>query len=216
MKPIRVLLADDHALVRAGFRVLLRDAGIDVVGEASDGHAAIELVKNERPDIVLMDIMMPGLNGLEATARIAGKFANTRVIMLSMNTTKEYVLQSLQAGARGYLLKSVQPEELVRGVQAVARGEVHLSSTIAQHVTDALTQKAPAGATALGELTPRQREVLQLIAEGKSSKEIAKALKLGVKTIETYRAQLMETLDIHEIAGLVRYAIRMGIVSAEV
>lgn len=210
MKPMRVLLADDHALVRAGFRVILRDAGIDVIGEAADGREAIALVQRDRPTVVLMDIMMPGLNGLDATARIVGKTTGTHVIILSMNASKEFVLNAMQAGARGYLLKTIDPDELVRAIQAVHAGDVYLCSKITQHVIDAC-KGSPVDS--VDRLTLRQREVLQLIAEGKSTKEIAKTLGISLKTAEGHRSQLMQTLDIHEIAGLVRYAIRTGVVS---
>lgn len=210
MKPIRVLLADDHALVRAGFRVILRDAGIDVIGEAADGREAVALVQRDRPTVVLMDIMMPGLNGLDATSRIVGKTTGTHVIILSMNASKEFVLNAMQAGARGYLLKTIDPDELIRAIQAVHAGDVYLCSKITQHVIDACKGSS---VDSVDRLTLRQREVLQLIAEGKSTKEIAKTLGISLKTAEGHRSQLMQTLDIHEIAGLVRYAIRTGVVS---
>jgi DNA-binding NarL/FixJ family response regulator len=216
MRPIRILLADDHHLVRAGLRELLEKIeGVEVVAEAGDGREALRLVEKCRPDLVFMDILMPEMNGLEAAARVASKFPETRVVMLSMNTSQEFVLQALQAGAAGYLLKNISPSELETAVKAVARGETHLSSGIARHVIEAYLSRKDRRAGLLAQLTPRQREVLQLIAEGNSTKVIAKKLGIAVKTADTYRTELMESLDIHDVAGLTRYAIRMGLVSPE-
>ena len=213
---MRVLLADDHELVRAGIRSLLVNlSGVEVVGEAGDGHRALELVHQFRPDIVLMDIMMPGLNGLEATARIVKDFPQTKVVILSMNATEEYVLQALRAGATGYLLKNISPSELELAVNAVAKGETYLTAAVSKHVIENYVRRVGTQTSSLDRLTPRQREVLQLIAEGHRTKEIAKRLTISVKTVEMHRTQIMEALDIHEIAGLVRYAIRMGIITPE-
>lgn len=213
--PIRVLLADDHALVRAGIRALLSAMPtVSVVGEVADGREALRAIASVQPHIVLMDIMMPGLNGLDATARIVKEFPTVRVVMLSMNANEEYVLQAMRAGARGYLLKNVEPAELGQAIAAVARGETYLTAAVSKHVISAYVQRTGA-ASSLERLTPRQREILQLVAEGHTTKEIAHALGLSVKTIEMHRAQLMEALDIHDIAGLVRYAIRMGVVSSD-
>lgn len=213
--PVRVLLADDHALVRAGIRALLTALpAVEVVGEVADGREAVRMIARAQPHVVLMDIMMPGLNGLDATARIVKEFPAVRVVMLSMNATEEYVLQAMRAGARGYLLKNVEPSELAQAIAAVARGETYLTAAVSKHVIAAYVQRTGA-ANSLERLTPRQREILQLVAEGHTTKEIASALTLSVKTIEMHRAQLMEALDIHDIAGLVRYAIRMGIVSSD-
>jgi DNA-binding NarL/FixJ family response regulator len=223
MKPIRVLLADDHALVRAGIRALLASLeGVKVVGEAGDGRQALSLVQANRPDLVLMDISMPELNGLDAVAKISRDFPRVRVIILSMHTNEEYVLQALRAGAAGYLLKDAGIAELELAVRAVARGETYLSPPVSRSVIEDYLRRlgSPADVGVLPpnppeKLTPRQREVLQLIAEGRTTQEIAKRLHLGVKTVETHRAQLMERLDIHDVAGLVRYAIRTGMVTPD-
>jgi len=217
MSPVRILLDDDHSLVRASLRSLLTDnPNIEVVAEASDGRQALELVGQHRPDLVLMDISMPGLNGLEATRQIVKAHPNVRVIVLSMHASDQHVLRALRAGASGYVLKGSLPRELELAIESVARGEIFLSPAISRHVIEVyLSQTAGKGDDALEHLTPRQREILQLIAEGKSSKQIAQLLKASVKTIESHRASLMERLDIHDVAGLVRYAIRLGLVSPE-
>jgi len=213
MDLIRVLLADDHDLVRAGFRSLVQSfKGVEVVGEAGDGRAAIRQVEVHRPHVVLMDIMMPGLNGLEATSRIAKEFPKVRVIILSMNAAEEYVLKAMRMGAAGYLLKDGNPAELEQAIRAVARGETFLSSKVSQHVVSGYVQRVTSPGDITEKLTPRQREILQLIAEGNTTKEIAKKLDISVKTVETHRMQLMERLDIHDIAGLVRYALRVGLI----
>jgi DNA-binding NarL/FixJ family response regulator len=213
MEVIRVILADDHDLVRAGFRSLVQSfGGVEVVGEAGDGRAALRLVELHRPHIILMDIMMPGLNGLEATARIAKEFPKTRVIILSMNAAEEYVLKAMRVGAAGYLLKDGNPAELEQAIRAVARGETFLNSKVSQHVVTGYVQQVAHPQSSTEKLTPRQREILQLIAEGNTTKEIAKKLDISVKTVETHRMQLMERLDIHDIAGLVRYALRVGLI----
>ncbi len=216
MKPIRVLLADDHALVRAGVRSLLqRLPGIEVVAEASDGREAVELAKAHQPQVLVCDIGMAGMNGLEAAARVTKECPHVRVIILSMHSSEEYVSQALTAGAVGYLLKDSVPAELELAIRAVAKGETYLSPAVSKHVVSGYMRRLGGDSNPLEVLTPRQREILQLIAEGKSTKEIAKALKIGVKTAETHRSQLMERLDIHDVAGLVRYAIRVGIIEPE-
>ena len=216
MTPIRVLLAEDHALVRAGIRALLDNLpGIQVVGEAGDGHDALRLIEKQQPDLVVMDIAMPKLNGLEAAARATRDFPNTRVIILSMHMNEEYVLRALRAGAVGYLLKDAGTAELEIAIKAVARGETYLSPAVSKHVISDYVQRVHREVDAREPLTSRQREILQLIAEGHTAKEIAHMLNLGVKTVETHRAQLMARLDIHDIAGLVRYAIRTGLVTPE-
>jgi DNA-binding NarL/FixJ family response regulator len=213
MTPIRVLLADDHQLVRAGLRLLLQGLdGVQVVAEAADGREALRLIGSARPDVVLMDVMMPGLNGLEATARAARDFPESRVVVLSMNATEEYVLRALRAGAAGYLLKNVSPAELEAAVRAAARGEQYLSPAVSGHVIEAYLKRVGAEAGPLDRLTPRQREVLQLIAEGRSTKEVAACLGISVKTAEMHRGQLMDALEIHDVAGLTRFAIRAGLV----
>jgi DNA-binding NarL/FixJ family response regulator len=216
MRTIRVLLADDHDLVRAGIRALLQGlAGIEVVAEASDGREALALIEAHRPDVVLMDIMMPELNGLDATAQAAARFPEVRVVVLSMNASEEYVLQALRAGAAGYLLKNISPAELEQAIRAVAHGENSLSPAISKHMIAAYLRRTGGGLGPLERLSPRQKEILQLVAEGNTSKEIARKLVLSVKTVETHRTGLMEALDIHDIAGLVRYAIRMGVITPD-
>lgn len=216
MKPIRVLLADDHDLFRAGIRALLEKvSGVEVIGEASTGHEALRLVQAHSPDVVLMDILMPELNGLDATARVAAKFPKVRVLILSMNVAEEYVLHALRAGAAGYLLKSVSPAELELAVKAVGRGETYLSPAVSKNIVESYVQRIGGNGSSFERLTLRQREVLQLVAEGNSTKQIAKKLDLSVKTVEMHRSQLMTTLDIHDIAGLVRFAIRVGLITAD-
>jgi DNA-binding NarL/FixJ family response regulator len=216
MRPIRILLADDHALFRAGLRALLeRIADFDIVAEANDGRQALLLIQEKQPDVVLMDIRMPELNGLEATARAASKFPNTRVVILSMSADEEFVVQALQAGAAGYLLKNVTPEEVELAIRAAARGDTYLCSSISRHVVDGCLAWSKATASSARQLAPRQREVLQLIAEGNTTKAIAKKLGISVKTAESYRAELMESLDIHDVAGLTRYAIRTGMITPD-
>jgi len=211
--PIRVVLADDHTLVRAGIRALLEKLpDVHVVAEASDGREAVHLVTTTQPDVVLMDIAMPGLNGLEATRRLVKEFPAIRVLILSMHKNEEYVWQALRAGAVGYLLKDADLAELALAITAVTHGETYLSPPISKHVIREYVQRVGGEETGLEQLTPRQREILQLIAEGHTTKMIAQRLGLSVKTVETHRVQMMERLDIHEIAGLVRYAIRMGVV----
>jgi DNA-binding NarL/FixJ family response regulator len=211
----RVLLADDHTLVRAGIRSLLEKmTGIEVVAEAGDGHEALELIKKQLPDVVLMDIAIPGLNGLEALARVTKEFPAVKVIILSMHTNEEYVLQALKAGACGYLVKDSAVAELELALKAVTRGETHLSSRFSNRVIGSYLERLGKGSPR-EELTPRQREIVQLIAEGKSTKDIAFLLKVSVKTVEAHRAQVMARLGIHEVVGLVRYAMRTGLVPPE-
>jgi DNA-binding NarL/FixJ family response regulator len=216
MPTIRVLLVDDHKLFRAGIRSLLQTVrDIEIVAEAGDGREALELIEAHSPDVVLMDILMPGLNGLDATARVGRICHLTRVIMLSMNADEDSVLKTLRAGAVGYLVKTADPAELEMAVRAVTRGEMFLSSAISQHVVSACLGRLDREQTSLERLTPRQREVLQAIAEGYTTKEIAKELGISIKTIEAYRGELMTALDIHDIASLTRYAIRTGLVSSD-
>jgi DNA-binding NarL/FixJ family response regulator len=216
MSAISVLLADDHELVRAGFRALLQTiSGVKVVAESDDGRKALESVRAHQPDVVLMDLAMPGLNGLEATARIAKEFPRTRVIVLSMHKSEEYVLGALKSGASGYLLKDASPSELETAIRSVARGDTYLSPPVSRQVIEDYRKRTGENQGPLDLLTPRQREILQLIAEGRSTKDIADVLQVSVKTVETHRAQLMERLDIHDVAGLVRYAIRTGLITPE-
>jgi DNA-binding NarL/FixJ family response regulator len=221
---IRVALADDHNLVRSGIRALLeRLPDVQVVGEASNGREALELIVREKPDLALLDIGMPELNGLEAAPRIAREAPRTRVVILSMHADEKHVAQALRAGVAGYLLKDSFADELPVLIRAVSRGETYLSPGISKQVVEALKSKmsgTPAGSEAAEPslpdlLTARQREILQLVAEGESTKEIAAKLGLSVKTVETHRTQIMNRLQIRDVAGLVRYAIRAGLVSAD-
>ena len=215
MKTIRLLLADDHTLVRAGLRALLQNlAGVEVVAEANNGREAVRLAGQLRPDVVLMDIAMSELNGLEAAGQIAREYPAVRVIMLSMHATEEYVVQALKAGASGYLLKNAGAAELEKAITHVAAGETFLSPSISRQVSEYI-RRVGQDQTPADRLTPRQREILQLIAEGNTTKRIAQILNISVKTVETHRSQLMEQLNIHDVAGLVRYAIRLGLVTPE-
>ncbi len=210
---MKILVADDHTLVRAGLTSLIaRLPEMEVVGEAADGRQALRMVRDLQPDMVLMDIAMPGLNGLEAAERIHGIHPQTKIIILSMHASEEYVAQALKAGASGYLLKDAATSELEMALKSVAAGQFYLSPAISRQVVDNYLRGGPTGVELL---TPRQREILQLIAEGKSTRDIAETLHLSVKTVETHRAQLMERLDIHDVAGLIRYALRKGLISAD-
>lgn len=208
---IRLLLADDHALVRTGIRALVEKmSGLTVAGEAGDGRAALQMVAELLPDVALVNISMPELNGIELTQRIASKYPRTRVIVCSLHTDDEYVRRAFAVGAAGYVVKSAAREELELAIRAVARGDVWLDPQVSKAVVEALVRgEAPPEPFEL--LTPRQREVLQLVAEGYSSKEIADELGLSVKTVETHRAQLMRRLGVDSVAGLVRAAIRLRI-----
>jgi DNA-binding NarL/FixJ family response regulator len=213
MTSIRILLTDDHALVRAGFRAILQKIeGFAVVGEAGDGIEALRLIESEKPDVVLLDITMPGLSGLEVASRISQKWPGVRAIMLSMHASEEFVLMALRAGAAGYLIKEAGPEELETAIRTVASGETYLSPSVSKHVVSGYLQRVRTPSNPVDQLTPRQKEVLQLIAEGMTNKEIARRLNISGKTVESHRTQLMERLDIHDIAGLVRFAIRVGLV----
>lgn len=212
---VRLVIADDHRLVRAGLRMLVSEMdGVEVVAEAGDGLQAVALCVAERPDLVLMDIAMPALGGLDALAQLGQQCPEIRVLMLSMLASEEHVMQALRLGAAGYLLKDAAPAELDLAIRAVMRGETWLSSAISRPVVDGyMARVSGEGRDAEGPLTSRQREVLRLIAEGTSTKEIAFTLGLSVKTIEAHRTQIMERLDVHDLAGLVRYAIRSGLIS---
>ena len=222
MNQIKVLIADDHTLIRAGIRELLQNInGIQVVGEASNGREALEKIIEISPDIVLLDIAMSELNGLEVAERVNKDFPTVSVIILSMYANEEYVLQALKVGANGYLLKDSAPNELEIAIRAVTRGETYLSPSISKTlVSDYLKRITETNveeketSNVFVKLTSRQREILQLIAEGNSTKEIAVKLNVSVKTVETHRMKIMERLGIHDIPGLVRYAIRNGIISS--
>jgi DNA-binding NarL/FixJ family response regulator len=221
--PIRILLAEDHTLVRAGIRSLLAGfPDVQVVAEAGDGREALRLIKAQHPDVVLIDISMPELNGLETLARAVKQFPTVRFIVLSMHANEEYVLRALQAGAQGYVLKDATAGELELAVRSVAQGEIYFGSALSRQVILNYLQRTGSEKTAgearrigLDRLTPRQREILQLIAEGNTTQRIANKLGISVKTVETHRAQVMERLGIHDIPGLVRYAIRQGLVESD-
>jgi DNA-binding NarL/FixJ family response regulator len=214
VESIRVLLADDHALVRAGIRRLLESLpDVQVVAETGDGRTALQLIETYEPDVALLDISMPELNGLDTAVRVVREHPLVRVIILSMHASEEYVLRALASGVAGYMLKDAAISELEVAVRAVARGDTYLSPRVSNYVVGDYVRRLGA-ATYAEPLTPRQREVLQLIAEGRTTKEIAQRLDLSVKTVETHRTQLMQRLDIHDVAGLVRYAIRTGLVAS--
>jgi two-component system NarL family response regulator len=214
---IRVLFADDHQMLRDGLRaVLALENDIEVIGEASDGHAAVEMAGRLVPDVILMDIGMYGLNGVEATRRIKAKNSKVNVIALSTYSDKRYVLSMLEAGASGYVLKAAAVDEMCRAVRAVAEGKRYLSPDIAGVVVDAhLDEPAHPGASLSSILASREREVLQLLAEGHSSPEIARRLHIAPSTVETHRRNIMKKLDVHSVAELTKYAIREGLTQLE-
>jgi DNA-binding NarL/FixJ family response regulator len=217
MNTIRVLLADDHRLLRAGVRSLLEDLeDIEVVAEAGDGVEALAMIEALRPGIALLDIAMPKLNGLEVAARASADFPETRAIILSMHLDEEYVRKAISAGASGYLLKDSGTAELETAIRAVAAGETYLSPAVSTHLIARL-QRHERGEIAAADphLTPRQSEVLRLVAQGLTTKAIARKLHISIKTVETHRTQLMDRLDIHDIAGLVRYALRIGLIAMD-
>jgi two-component system, NarL family, response regulator NreC len=207
--PIRVVLSDNHALVRQGLKALLERDGFQVAGEASDGQEAVSLASNVRPDVAILDISMPILNGIDAARELQKSSQRTRTILLTRHDEDQYVTEALRAGVKGYVLKSQAATDLVQAIREVCRGGIYLSPSISRTVVEALLSK-----TELPEdpLTSRERQVLQLVGEGKSSKEIAALLGISIKTAESHRTRLMRKLDIHELANLVRYAIRRGLV----
>jgi len=216
MKPTRVLLADDHKLVRSGFRSMLETLGnIEIVAETGDGREALELIRKHRPDVVLMDITMPSLTGLEVAQRVAEEIDTVRIIILSMHTSEDYIARAIRAGVSGYLLKTADPVELELALRAAMNREMYLSPTVSKQLVDDYARRLGPQASPAEQLTPRQREILQLIAEGKSTKDIAITLNVSVKTVETHRKDLMDRLGIYDVPGLVRFAIRVGIIKAE-
>lgn len=211
-----IILADDHALVRAGIRSLLESLpDVEVIAEARDGLEAVEIVRRHSADAILLDITLPGLNGMEVARRISKMNGNTRIIMLSMHAGPEYVARALAAGAIGYLIKDSAFEELAAALESVFRGRRYLSRVIDPELVESLLATQHLDQPELAMLTPRQRQILQLIVEGNGTREIAERLFVSVKTVETHRAQLMERLGIHDIPGLVRLAIRTGILTPE-
>lgn len=216
MSRLRVMIVEDHALVRAGMRALLEKIdGIDVVSAVGDGWEAVKAVQADVPDLVLMDIAMPELNGLDATSRIVKESPATRVILLSMHANEEYLQQALQSGASGYLLKGAELAELELAIKTVSRGESYLTPAVAKYAIEAYREKSDGPTGPLAKLSMRQREILQLIAEGHTTKDMAQRLNVSVKTVETHRAHLMERLEIHDVPGLVRFAVRVGLIQPD-
>lgn len=211
---LRVLLADDHALVRAGIRSLLEKIrGVEVVGEVSSGLEALAFVEKSPPDVLLVDIAMHGMNGLEVAARLSKDYQEVKVVILTMYANDEYIFHALRAGARGYLLKDAAASELELAMAAIARNETYLSQAISRDaIAGYLARVSTRGGGGPVTLTPRQEEILKRIADGESTKQIALALGLSVKTVETHRAQLMGRLGIYDVVGLVKYAIRVGLI----
>jgi DNA-binding NarL/FixJ family response regulator len=206
---IRVLLADDHAVVRHGLRALLEKQGFQVVAEGEHGQDAVRLASEVRPDVAILDISMPLLNGLDAAREIKRVLPNTKVILLTRHDEPQYVTEALRAGVKGYVLKSQAATDLVQAIEQVGRGGIYLSPNISRAVVEAYLSKTELPADPL---TPRERQVLQMVGEGKSTKDVARLLGISTKTAESHRARLMRKLDIHETASLVRYAIRRGLV----
>lgn len=212
MYKTKVLLADDHALVRQGLRALI-DAMPDaeVIAEASNGHEALALARRLDPDVALLDIAMPQLNGIETAARLSQDCHRTKVVMLSMHTTAQYVTAAIRAGALGYVIKDAAVDDLAQALREAAQGRSYISAAVSGHLVQALQR--PSVAPGLDQLSSRQREILQMIAEGHSTRGIGELLHISPKTVETHRAELMRRLGIHDVAGLTRYAIREGLVS---
>ncbi len=215
---IRVLLADDHAVMRQGLRLLLEaESDIEVIGEAENGRVAYRQAKAHRPNVVILDVAMPELNGIEAAEKIHSFDRSIRIIVLSMYSTKEHIFRALRAGAMGYILKESAAAEVLEAVREVSRGRRYLSSKVSDEVVEAFLRPADRSEieTPLERLSSREREILQMVAEGKSSGQIGEILYLSPKTVDTYRSRLMRKLGIGDIAGLVRFAVRHGIVRAE-
>ena len=211
-----IVLADDHELVRAGIRSILETfPSVRVEAEAGDGKAALDLARRLQPDVLLLDITLPGLNGLEVADRIRKLGLGTRVLMLSMHSGPEYVARAIQSGAAGYLVKDSAVDELAAALESVLAGRKYLSEALDREVIQGFLRSGESALEELAVLTPRQREILQLIAEGSSTREIAERLNVSVKTVETHRAQLMSRLGIHDVPGLVRFAIRTGMITTE-
>lgn len=214
---IKILIADDHKIVREGIRALIeKQPGMEVVGEAEHGRTAMELVQKLSPEVVIMDVAMPDLNGIEATRQIVAKVSNIKIIALSMHSDRRFVVEMLKAGATGYLLKDCAFEELTHAIRAVVVNRIYLSPKINDIVIKEFVRLFPeTELSVFSVLTPRQRQVLQLLSEGKSTSQIASHLQVSVKTVETYRQQIMDKLDIHSVAELTKYAIREGLTSLE-
>jgi two-component system, NarL family, response regulator NreC len=209
--PIRILIADDHKIVRQGFRSLLEGSGFEVVAEAGNGQEAIQLAEKLHPDVAVLDVNMPLLNGIDATKEIVRTCPRTKTILLTMHGEDHYVLNSLRAGVRGYLLKTRAADDLIQAIEEVTRGALYLSPGVSETVVQAYLNSAEIKEEPLSD---RERQVLQLVAESKTSKEVATILGISVKTAESHRNHIMEKLDIHDVAGLVRYAIRRGLIQS--
>jgi DNA-binding NarL/FixJ family response regulator len=210
MKRIRILLADDHAVVRQGFKMILAaQPDMEIVGEAGNGREAVELAEKLHPDILVMDVAMPELNGIEATRRVVSSLPHSRVVALSMHKDSVYVREILRAGARGYLLKDSVADDLVAAIRAVASGEGYLSPGVSNAVLDDYRRHVT---NPIDLLSSREREVLQMLAEGKTNKEIATVLNLSVYTVDAHRGRIMEKLNLHSINELVRFAVRNGLI----
>jgi len=215
LKPTRVLLVDDHALVRAGIRALIDMLdGVEVVAEAGNGREALQQVEKFAPDLVLLDLTMPEMSGFEVLEQIVQRSPQVRVIILTMHEAREYAIQAMSLGAAGFIPKSAAANELKQGIESVMRGETYTSKETPHEVQPPILGESRAKRL-LEKLTPRQREILVLIAEGQTTKQIARSLNISVKTVESHRAQLMERLDIRDVAGLVRFSIRTGLVSMD-
>jgi two-component system response regulator NreC len=214
---IRIILADDHKIVREGLANLIASQiGMEVIAEAEDGRTAVQLVNDLVPDVVIMDVAMPGLNGMEATRQIVSKACGSKVVALSMHSDRRFVVKMLQAGAHGYLLKDCAFEELIIAIRSVSENKMYLSRRISDILVKDYVRLFPeTEVSRLSALTPREREVLQLLSEGKSTRQIASDLRVSVKTVETFRQQMMDKLDIHTVAELTKYAIREGLTSIE-
>lgn len=209
--PIQVLLADDHQIVRQSLKVLLEKEGLKIVGEASNGQEAVRIAESVHPDVAVLDVSMAVLNGIDAAKEIQKVSPQTKTIFLTVHDEDPYLLDALRVGAKGYVVKTHAAENLVQAIREASRGGVYLSPEVSRAVVQAYQNKTELSSEPL---SPRERQVLQLIAEGKTTKEVAGVLNISVKTAETHRTRLMEKLDIHETAGLVRYAIRRGLVQA--
>jgi len=204
-------MAEDHQIVRQGFKALLEQEGFDVVGEAGDGHEAVRLIEKHKPDVAIVDIAMPLLNGIDVAREVPRVSPDTRTILLTMHTDSSYILEALRAGVTGYLVKTRAVEDLTKAIREVCRGAVYLSSNVSREAVDAYLAN---GDVDPNPLTARERQVLQLVAEGRSTKEVAGVLGISVKTAESHRCRIMRKLGIHQTAGLVRFAIRQGMISA--